>query len=159
MRKSILATLLMSGLLTITAAHAQGMQQNQEKNQQRMAKNFERISSKLGLNDSQKKQWIEQAQNHRAEKMQQRAKNKELRMQLKELKQAGSKDSKKLEELAQKMGEQTRQKILLNAKHKQELSAILTPEQQAIFNKISNRQDKKRNNKKYNRQKSQTNNS
>ncbi len=153
MKKTIIIPLALTGLLLSSGAafawsghHGKGNCENspmrngqgmsQEQHQQRMSNHLEKMAVVLDLTDSQKTQ-IEKLMNEKWENRQaMRTQLQENRKELRESKQGTTFNEAEFRAKAQKQADLKTEMMVQHAKTKQQLFAVLTPEQQQKAEKL-----------------------
>ena len=102
-----------------------------EKRAEYMQKRLERMSSKLGLSDTQKTQVQELMQNHRNTLKPLHDEKRALRTEMKNLDLAATDYAAKLADIANRKAELVRQMTIVRGNKRQQMTQILTPEQLA----------------------------
>jgi len=159
--KTILATTLISGLLAVgTIAHAgpgsghkghgKYSQMTEEQKSERMEKRLNRMAKKLGLSEDQKTQLRTLKQNRSNEYKPLRNEKRAISQEIRELDPNASDYAAKLADAANRQAEITRQMIIAKGNQRQQMAAILTPEQLAKKNEMHSKR-KARYHKKMNR--------
>ncbi len=96
-----------------------------------MQKRFERMSTKLGLSDTQKTQVQELMQNHRNAMKPLRDEKRALRTEMMNLDATVADYDSKVEGIANRKSAVVRQMTIANGNKRKQMAGILTPEQQA----------------------------
>lgn len=144
MKKLTLKALVTTTLATLViTAPAHAGSDNSERQQKRMLHKIEKISDKLDLDKNQQAQWVELAKAHYVQKMENRKQMQSLQQKLRETQKKHTANSSEVNEIADKIAEQTRQNVLLKAKHQQELKQILNHKQLAELEEMREKKQKR----------------
>lgn len=141
--KILLASTLLTSLIAFSSVshadseygnkggHAKHSQMTEAKKSERMEKRLNRMATKLGLSDDQKTQLRALKQNRRNEIKPLRDEQRAIRKEIRQLNPNASDYEAKLAGAANRQAEITRQMIITKGSQRQQMAAILTPEQLA----------------------------